>query len=600
MPKSPILGGFAAARSPNASDNDSVNLGIEVVETKDGKVPGFLFGMSGLDLLTTVGPGPIRGVLPLRDLLYVVSGSEVWSLTTNFVKTFVGSIDSQNAPVSMFENGHQLMIVNGVAGWLVPGGYPLADGVITSGGALYTIGDTITLKAATGIQNSFPILTVTAVDSPSGTGAVTAVTIPQGGAIDNATLSFTQKSTSGSGSGFIFTAPVFGPFFGLVPVTLPFPNPVKGGISDGFGVLVFLNQQVLAASDELDLSTWDPLSFGIADQSPDSTISLAVIHDEVYVLKTGNTEVWSDVGTANFAFGPLTGVHMEFGCTAPFSTAIADQELIWLSRNSQGQGIFVKASAYQPVPISTQALTNELQTYSNLGDCIAYTRQEGGHVYYVATFPEANKTWVYDKTASDMVGYPLWCRMAAFSNGAFLRHWGNAFVPWRAGPIQIITNTSTYQAEGVTITTPTELDNAAPVGLPLDMTSVFFSDWLNLSGGAAGIVFGNQADITLGSTNPGLFISIQNDTAGAPEITVKAWDAAGAAIVSATYDFTTWGAWVWVGVSIDTATNQIAAWTGTLVASALVETELGAASLAWSSTNPIGNPAGKPWRVVPT
>lgn len=764
MAKSPILGGFSTARSSDAADNQAVNLCLEITETKDGKVPGFLFGASGLDLIFPVGPGPIRGVLPLNGVLYVVSGPQVWSVTPNAVKTLAGTIGNQTTPVSMFQNKRQLMIVDGVGGWIVPGGLPLTGGTITSGGSLYAVNDTITLKAASGTQNSLPILLVTQVannpvqaftlpnagttyatstnvataniqpQSGSGTGltinivtvsggritnatlgsggtgysvhdtgivltgsmdaiyrvttvssgvvtgfilinrgssyapvggaatkaapgnlpvnvgagftvditaagpitassvhtggngyvigacgiisagtadatyqvtavgprgSVTRFTVEQGGAIDSAASSFTQKSTTGSGQNFTLTAATFGAFVGLVPVELPFPNPVKGDVSDGFGLLVFLNQQNIAASDEEDLSTWQPLSFGVANQSPDNCISIQVIHDEAFVLKEENTEVWIDQGLPNFAFAPITSVHIEFGCLAPFSVAKVDSNLIWLSRNDQGEGIVVEAKGYSVSPISTQALVNEFQKYSNLGDAIAYARQEGQHVYYVITFPEANVTWQYDKTSSGLLGYPIWTQIGAFLNGKINRHWGNCFTPWR-GSRSPTTVTTTSQPKSVKITSPEILQTSTGlVGLPASVSTLLLSIWLDIpDSGLSGIFFSNQSDDTLATTNPGLQVEIQNDGKGTPQLTIKAWDAGNAIIVSATYGFAVWTNWVNVLISISTATNQIQVYANTLVGGALVEQHLTAASLTWSSTNPIAPSATQPWHVV--
>lgn len=850
MAKSPILGGFSTQISPNAADNTTINLNVEVIETKDSKVPGFLRGASGLDLLNSVGSfvltggritsgggsgyaageiitliadngeqlvsavllvtsvnagavtsftimdpglfrvepteftqqhssgagigfsladptydtkGPVRGVKPLNDVLYVVAGAEVWSLSANGVKTHVGDIGDETTPVSMFQNTRQLMIVDGVGAWLVPGGLPLTGGVINNPGGLYAVNDTIVLKAATGVQNAFPELTITAVSdhpvvvfslsgggsgytsatnvattniqpqpgngtgltinitsvsgghitgsavssggtgyatgdtgailggagdawyrvtgqtagvvtsfillnvgtsySVSGaaathaepaisvnvgagftvdttaagaitvattnsgghgyvvgaagfitggggdatylvnavgpTGSVTAFKITQPGAIVDPALSFTQRSTSGSGSGFILTSPTYGAFVGLVPIIMPFPNPIVGGISDGFGLLVFLNSQFLAASDEEDLSTWRPLSFGVANQSPDNCISLAVLHDEVYLPKENNTEIWNDQGLANFPFGPLSSNHIEFGCVAPFSVAEVDQELIWLSRNDQGEGIVIRVSGYSAEPVSTQALVTEFQTYPNLADAIAYGRQEGQHVYYVITFPEANKTWQFDKTASKLVGYPIWTELAALDKGELNRHWGNCFTPFRTSG-QPSTTTTSYQPQSVIITTPTVLSTIGALeGLPSDVSSAVFSIWLDMpDSDPSGIFWSNQTDDTLGSPNPGLQIRIQNDTQGTPQIEVHAFDASSVAIVDATYDFTNWADWVNMLISIDTATQQLQVYANTLVSGSLVETSLTPASITWTSTNPMHFAASQSWHVV--
>lgn len=854
MARSPILGGFSTAISPNVADNICVNLNVEVVETKDGIVPGFLRGASGLDLIGALGSfvltggeignggsgyaqgdiiyllpgggtwtstpiirvktvsggsvtefdvtspgsytvkptiftqqatsgtgagfalilpdyqtgGPVRGLLPLNDILYIVTGPEVWSLTPNGIATLLSSPTNQlsdaGTPVSMFKNTTQLMIVDGVDAWLVPGGYPLVGGVMEKVGGLYEVGDTIILQADTGEQTAYPELRVDAVNhnqvwgykipnmgtgyvtgttatsgiqpNPGGgtglrvavegfeghiigiavvaggsgytlnntgritagagdgvymvtavsgssvtsvivlnpgtnyadgivsgietsgpdafmrpnkgvgltfnitalgfvyessildggrgyqvsncgylsagngdatyvitdvspIGGVTGFTITKPGAIKDKALRYTQRSTSGSGSGFIFKEAIYGGFVSLVPIDVPFPSPIKGAVSDGFGLLIFRFQQYLAASDQGDLSTWRPLSFGLCNQSPDNCVSMEVIHNNVMVLKEKSGEVWVDGGLENFPFQPITSTHMEFGCVATFSVAIVDSELIWLSRNDQGEGVVVSAKAYNPVPISTQALTNELQTYANIGDAIAYGRQEGQHSYYVITFPEANKTWQYDKTSSEMAGFPIWTELAALPenfDGTLDRHWGNAFTPW-TGTIAL--QPTTYQPLGVTITAPTELVNNALGWLPPAFSSFVFSVWLYMPEDAGhGVIFTNQDDIDLYSTNPGIFIRITNDTLDSGQLNVAAWDGGNGQILYATYFFTEWSDWVNIQVSVSSTTNQISVYANTLSGGTVNENYL-SGSVSWFSAAQMANPGGYAWRVIP-
>jgi hypothetical protein len=854
MAKSPILGGFATQNSSDAGDSDALNLCVEVIETRDGIVPGFLFGASGLDLLDQVGRvgliggavgsggtgyafgdvivlipieggnfgaprvrvttltgsavtgfdiidpgdssgipsgftqfsttgtgtgfiltsptydflGPGRGGLPLNDVLYVVSGPEVISITANGIHTLCGTIGDETTPVSMFQNKKQLLIVDGVGAWLVPGGLPLTGGVVgpvigtvNPAGGLYAVNDTILLKASSGFQSAFPVATVTAVANnpvtdfilpnagtgystasnvattniqphPGGgsgltinitavageitaasitsggtnyaandtglitvgsqdavyrvtsvgggvvtgfillnrgtayaitaaattkaapgiatnvgtgftvdiaaagpisgfavhtgghgyvvgvagfitgggvnatylvnrvgpTGSVTGFTITSPGAISDPAISFTQKSTTGSGAGFTLTSPTYGAFVGLVPIDMPFPNPVMGGVVDGFGVLVFLNSQNIASSDQEDLSTWQPLNFGVANQSPDNCVTLGVIHDEVYIIKEKNTEIWNDQGLPNFPFGPLSSNHIESGCIAPFSVALAEEELIWLSRNDQGEGIVVKASGYSAVPISTQALVAEFQKYPNLGDAIAYARQEGQHVYYVITFPEADKTWQYDKTSSKLAGFPIWTRLGALDNGQIKRHWGNFFTPFKLSA-QPSTTFSAYDPKSVTITSPEVLQTGTGLtGLPSAVSTALLSIWVDLpDADGSGIYFSNQTDDTLGSTNPGLLIKIENDTLGTPQLSIAAFDMSNAPIVGAGYAFTNWAAWVNLLISIDTTTQQLQVYANTIVAGSLVETLLTPTAISWSSTNPIAPSFTQPWHV---
>jgi len=108
--KTPILGGSYVARSINAADNRMVNLFAEAIpEGSGGKEAGFLLRCPGLRLLATVGDGPIRGLWVTNGVAYVVSGSEFYSLTTNYTATLIGSVTG-TGPVSMADNGTQLFI----------------------------------------------------------------------------------------------------------------------------------------------------------------------------------------------------------------------------------------------------------------------------------------------------------------------------------------------------------------------------------------------------------------------------------------------------------------------------------------------------------
>ena len=108
--KTPILGSSYVARSINAADNRMVNLFPEVIP-EGGKEPGFLNRAPGLQFQQTVGTGPIRALWAHQTNgadFYVVSGTEVYkmtSLTATPVK--IGDV-ADGGPVSIADNGTQL------------------------------------------------------------------------------------------------------------------------------------------------------------------------------------------------------------------------------------------------------------------------------------------------------------------------------------------------------------------------------------------------------------------------------------------------------------------------------------------------------------
>ena len=107
--KTPILGSTYVARSVNAADARMVNLFPEIVP-EAGKEPAFLQRAPGLRLLATVGSGPIRGEWSFGGYGYVVSGSRLYKIDSNYTATLLGSVSGTSGPVSMADNGTQLFI----------------------------------------------------------------------------------------------------------------------------------------------------------------------------------------------------------------------------------------------------------------------------------------------------------------------------------------------------------------------------------------------------------------------------------------------------------------------------------------------------------
>ena len=105
----PILGSSYVARSVNAADNRLVNLFPEVVP-EGGKEPAFLQRAPGLEFLTTVGTGPIRGMTVIDGVAYVVSGSKLYKCGTGFSTIIELGTVANDGPVSMANDGVHLFV----------------------------------------------------------------------------------------------------------------------------------------------------------------------------------------------------------------------------------------------------------------------------------------------------------------------------------------------------------------------------------------------------------------------------------------------------------------------------------------------------------
>ncbi|MDE2439730.1 MAG: hypothetical protein KGP14_01805 [Betaproteobacteria bacterium] len=116
--KTPFLGSAYSSRSTNLAGQRCINLYPELIETKEGKEVGGFYGVPGLDLLTTLGNGPIRGEHTMQGgNLYVVSGSGLYAVTAGWAGALLGTLQTASGPVSIIDNGSQVAVFDGVAGY---------------------------------------------------------------------------------------------------------------------------------------------------------------------------------------------------------------------------------------------------------------------------------------------------------------------------------------------------------------------------------------------------------------------------------------------------------------------------------------------------
>lgn len=182
----------------------------------------------------------------------------------------------------------------------------------------------------------------------------------------------------------------------FAPVSDPaFYGADKVDYVDGYFVFNKPSTQQFYISKYGDIA-FDSLDIASKSTYPDNLVTLAVMHREVWLFGELTTEVWYNTGASDFTFGRMPGVFLEHGCAAKYSVAKIDLALFWLSKDLQGQGCVFAGKNYAAERISTHAIEAEFQTYSRIDDAIGLSYLQGGHAFYVLTFPTANKTWCFD------------------------------------------------------------------------------------------------------------------------------------------------------------------------------------------------------------
>lgn len=162
---------------------------------------------------------------------------------------------------------------------------------------------------------------------------------------------------------------------------------------------------------------FDSLDIASKNTYSDNLVTLAVMHREIWLFGDLTTEVWYNSGASDFTFGRMPGVFIEHGCVAKHSVAKIDLAIFWLSKDLQGQGIVFAGRNYSAERISTHAIEQAIAGYSRIDDAIGFSYMQGGHAFYVLTFPTANATWCFDVATGE------WAERGYLeSDGSFSRH----------------------------------------------------------------------------------------------------------------------------------------------------------------------------------
>lgn len=167
--------------------------------------------------------------------------------------------------------------------------------------------------------------------------------------------------------------------------------------------------------------------FDLKDVSSDNIVTHMAQNAEWWIIGERASEVRYNSGGANFAFTRIPGVAPQIGCAAKHSIARLGTSLVWLGRSERGENVVVKTNQYSYEQISNRAIEAAITSYPLVSDAIGFTYLEEGHLFYVLTFPTADKTWVYDESTKE------WHQRASFDpiTGQFHRDKANCFANYQ-------------------------------------------------------------------------------------------------------------------------------------------------------------------------
>jgi len=454
MPDFGFVGASYEAPSIYQDAQECINFFPEVDPTKPQGDRGVvaLYPTPGLSSLVLFqNQQEVRGMVTLSggSIMVAVCGPYVYALTSNFIGTLVGQLNTSTGRVGITDNGVNAYIVDGTNRYTWRISSPssavftgsisgttltvtaITNGTIAAGQSLFGVGVTnetviTALGSGSGGIGTYTInlsqtvgsrqMNSTAVaakvtGSISGTtltvSAVTSGTLYVGQTIQGTGVTaLTIITALGTGSGgtgtytvstsqTVASTTLYGLNFSQMPTSDgAFTGGTNVDIVDNYFVYNRPSTQQFGCSNVLSPISGNT-NFSSKDGAPDNLVTLIVDHREIYLLGETSSEVWVDQGTSPFPFTRIPGTSTQHGIVTPFSVARLGNSFAYLSKNNRGTAMIVQMNGYIPQRISTHAVENSL-TGQTITDAVAWTYQLEGHEVYVISFPSINLTWCYD------------------------------------------------------------------------------------------------------------------------------------------------------------------------------------------------------------
>jgi hypothetical protein len=152
----------------------------------------------------------------------------------------------------------------------------------------------------------------------------------------------------------------------------------------------------------------NPLKYGASEVDPDPVVALLKLRNEIYALNRHTIEVFDNVGGELFPFKRIDGAQIQKGAIGTQGCCVFVERIAFLgSGRNEAPGIYVGAAATVQ-KISTQEIDNVLLNYTEAQLALVKleARNDKAHQHLYVHLPD--RTLVYDASASEALGSPIW------------------------------------------------------------------------------------------------------------------------------------------------------------------------------------------------
>lgn len=170
-------------------------------------------------------------------------------------------------------------------------------------------------------------------------------------------------------------------------------------------------------SEVNDALDYNSLDVGQAEADPDGIVSLFVYKNLLYVLGSETIEVFANVAKFPFSFQRIPGNFQSVGCYALNSTVLFNNTFAFVGGSTNERLRVWQSAGGAPQRISNDAIESRLQdlTPQQQADVFTWSYAEDGGVFLGVQ--AGDETFVFDATATQLAGRPIWHERQSFRNG---------------------------------------------------------------------------------------------------------------------------------------------------------------------------------------
>jgi hypothetical protein len=273
--------------------------------------------------------------------------------------------------------------------------------------------------------------------------------------------------------------------------------------------VAFINNQFIYTNDLFsvisnvgDGSTANGLNIIGEESLPDNMVRDYIFDDIIYRASERSIVAWYNSGVGNPPIERLQGRIFQVGLAAINSIDRTDEALYWLGDDFS----IYQSTAGAKSKISTDAISNEIQTYSTVADAIANVFIIDGINFYSINFPSGGKTFVLNETLGEQGWFELSSGIVDgnYQGTSFLECYGKTFVADVDNGNVYTLDAKTYTNNGETIkrVRTTGSVNSEPFGVNGKLTQMSKAKFIMESG--VGLISGQ-------GENPRIIVEYSDD-----------------------------------------------------------------------------------------